>query len=114
MWLHEQRNEIYHGSSGGVPEIQTLVDIRETALWVFSVLFDISDIESLLSEALKAAEKPEPVIPQDFAKPNLSDLTLPTSDPQKASALAVASIIGKWDEGNPADMEIVRRLANGF
>lgn len=114
VWLHEQRNELYHGSSGGVPEVQTLDDIRGTALWVFSVLFDITDIESLLSEALKAPEKPEPVIPQDFAKPKLSDLTLPTSDPQKASALAVASIIGKWDEGNPADMEIVRRLANGF
>lgn len=114
LWLHDQRNELYHGSSGGVPEITTLEDIRGTAIWVFSVLFEIADIESLVDEALQAAEKPEPVIPQDYAKPKLSDLYLPTSDPKKASALAVASFIGKWDEGNPADMEIVRRLANGF
>ena len=113
-WLHDQRNEIYHGSSGGVPEKKTLNEIRDAALWVFSVLFDITDIESLLSEALKASEKPESAIPQDFAKPKLSDLTLPIFDPQKASALAIASLIGKWDEANPADMEIVRRLANGF
>ena len=114
LWLHEQRNELYHGSSGGVPEIQTLEDIRGTALWIFSVLFEITDIESLLKEAFKAAEKPEPVIPPGYAKPKLVDLTLPTSDPKKASALIVASFIGKWDESNPADMEIVRRLANGF
>lgn len=114
VWLHEQRNELYHGSSGGVPEIKTLEDIRGTAFWVFSVLFEIAGIESIVDETLQAAEKPEPVIPQDYAKPKLSDLYLPTSDPKKASALAVASFIGKWDEGNPADMEIVRRLANGF
>lgn len=114
VWLHEQRNELYHGSSGGVPEIRTLEDIRGTAFWVFSVFFEIAGIESIVDEALQAAEKPEPVIPQDYAKPKLSDLYLPTSDPKKASALAVASFLGKWDEGNPADMEIVRRLANGF
>lgn len=114
VWLHEQRNELYHGSSAGVPELHTLEEIRAVALWIFSVLFDRSDVEPLLDEALKAAEKPEPVIPQDFAKPKPITSTLPSSDPQKASALAVAAIIGKWDEGNSADTDIVRRLANEF
>lgn len=114
VWLHEQRNELYHGSTGGVPEIQTLEDIRGTAFWIFSVLFDIVDIEPQISSALEARETSESVIPDDYAKPELVDLTAASLDPMKANALAIASLIGRWDEGNPADMEIIRRLANGF
>ena len=114
VWLHEQRNELYHGSSGGVPEIQTLEDIRGTAFWVFSVLFDIADVDAQISSALEAREAPESVIPDDYAKPELADLSAATADPNKASALAIASLIGGWDESNPADMEVIRRLTNGF
>lgn len=114
VWLHEQRNELYHGSSGGVPEIKTLEDIRGTAFWVFSVLFDIADVDSQISSALEAGESSEVVIPDDYAKPELADLTVASLDPKKASALAVASLAGKWDEGNSADMDVIRRLANGF
>lgn len=114
VWLHEQRNELYHGSTGGVPEIQTLEDIRGTAFWVFSVLFEIADVDSQISKALEAREAPESVIPDDYAKPELVDLSVAATDPKKASALAIASLIGRWDEGNPADMEVIRRLANGF
>ena len=114
VWLHEQRNELYHGSSGGIPEIRTLEDIRGTAFWVFSVLFDIADVDAQISSALEAREAPESVIPDDYAKPELADLSVAAADPKKASTLAIASLIGKWDEGNPADMEVIRRLANGF
>lgn len=114
VWLHEQRNELYHGSTGGVPEIQTLEDIRGTAFWIFSVLFDIVDVESQISSALEATETSESVIPGDYAKPELDELAAAPLDPKKANALAIASLIGKWDESNPADMEIIRRLANGF
>jgi hypothetical protein len=114
VWLHEQRNELYHGSSGGVPEIQTLEDIRGTAFWVFSILFEIADVDSKISSTLEVGDASEPVIPDNYAKPELVDLTVAILDPKRASALTIASLIGRWDESNPADMEIIRRLANEF
>ena len=114
VWLHEQRNDLYHGSSGGVPEMQTLQEIRYTAIWIFSVLFERTDIESLLNDALEAKEIIEPIIPNEYTKPKMADLSIPAINSEQTSAIMIASIAGKWDEGNSADMEIIRRLANGF
>ena len=43
VWYHEHRNEQYHGGTRGVPENETLEGIRKAALWVFSVLFEVSN-----------------------------------------------------------------------
>lgn len=53
VWYHDHRNEQYHGGSRGVPEQETLDGIRQAALWVFSVLFEISNVEQLLEEAYR-------------------------------------------------------------
>jgi len=112
IWLHDQRNEIYHGSSGGVPELATLEEIRFVALWVYSILFEDSDIEAQLNRALEESDKAEPSIPQDLAKPSIGELSQVISDSEKATVLMGSSLIGKWDEGNPADMVIVKRLTD--
>ena len=39
IWVHNQRNEQYHGGQKGVPDKITLQIARAAALWVFSVLF---------------------------------------------------------------------------
>jgi hypothetical protein len=114
VWLHEQRNELYHGSSGGVPEITTIEEIRFVALWIYSVLFDDTDIERRLDEAVNAESKDEPFMPDIPVRPSLNDLSDLVSDPIKSSVLVGSSLIGKWDEGNSADMEIVKRLADGL
>ncbi len=112
IWLHEQRNELYHGSSGGVPELNTLEEIRFVALWVYSVLFEDSDIEAQLNKALEESDKAEPYIRQELAKPSIGDLSQVISDSEKASVLMASSLIGKWDEENSADMVIVKRLTD--
>lgn len=60
IWAHDHRNEQYHGGSKGTPEKRVLSIIRESALWVFSTLFDVQDVATELAAALKPAEKDEP------------------------------------------------------
>ena len=52
IWVHDQRNEQYHGGQKGIPAKNTLQIARTAALWVFSVLFDISDPEAVLEQAM--------------------------------------------------------------
>lgn len=52
IWIHRQRNEQYHGDSRGVPEKSTLDLARQAALWVFSFLFEVSDIETELENTI--------------------------------------------------------------
>lgn len=112
VWLHEQRNELYHGSSGSVPEITTLEEMRFVALWVYSILFEDSNIEEHLEEAIKATDKTEPVMSVEMVRPSMADLSDLASDPVKSAALVGSSLIGQWDEGNESDMEIVKRLTD--
>ena len=53
VWVHDQRNEQYHGGNIGVPEQEVLRIAREAALWVFSFLFDVADVESELERAAR-------------------------------------------------------------
>lgn len=58
IWAHDNRNQQYHGGRKGVPELRTLQIARTAALWIFSVLFDVSDAESVLEQALLAEAPP--------------------------------------------------------
>ena len=51
VWAHDHRNEQYHGRKG-VPDIAVLEIVRTAALWVFSVLFDVSDAKDALDQAV--------------------------------------------------------------
>lgn len=52
VYVHDHRNEQYHSGFKGTPEKAILEIVRETALWVFSLLFSVSDVEALLEQAL--------------------------------------------------------------
>ena len=60
IWAHDCRNEQYHGGQKGIPEKNVLDVARSAALWIFSVLFDVSDTEATLEQALleQAPRKP--------------------------------------------------------
>jgi hypothetical protein len=58
IWAHDHRNEQYHGGQKGTPEKHVLGLIRKAALWVFSILFDVSDVEQRLAQAIKNGSPP--------------------------------------------------------
>ena len=61
IWAHDHRNEQYHGGQKGIPELGTLQIARTAALWIFSVLFDVSDTEAVLEQAV--LDKAPPAAP---------------------------------------------------
>lgn len=52
IWCHEHRNEQYHGGRQGVPNSRELENIRNAAFWIFSVLFEIDNVEIILRDEL--------------------------------------------------------------
>lgn len=114
VWYHDQRNEHYHGGGFGVPEKETLDGIRQVALWVFSVLFETADVETKLEASISKSDEGIPSIPDSFVVPREPKLTEASNDPTQAKALSIAALLGKWDESNESDLEIIRRLVDGF
>jgi len=58
VWVHDQRNDQYHGGSKGTPEKQVLEIVRKSALWIMSVLYNIPDVEDILNAAIDAKLPP--------------------------------------------------------
>jgi len=58
IWVHDHRNEQYHGGHKGTPEKNVLKIVRDAALWIFAVLFDVSDVEALLGKAILDSAPP--------------------------------------------------------
>ncbi len=114
VWYHDQRNEHYHGGGYSVPEQRTLDEIRQVALWVFSVLFETSNVETLLEEEISKSDKGIPSIPDSFVVPQEPESTKVSYNPDQTHALTFAALLGKWDESSEPDLEIIRRLVNGF
>jgi hypothetical protein len=104
QWLHGQRNEQYHSHYPGVPSLDSIGRIRNIALWIFSVLFNISDVEATLKSALSESEKSFPEIPKELVTPGLNEIVL------NDSAFFIASILGSWDENTDGDNEIISVL----
>jgi hypothetical protein len=61
VWAHGHRNEQYHGGQKGIPEKNVLALVREAALWVFSVLFEVSNAGERLAQAV--FENSPPTLP---------------------------------------------------
>lgn len=61
VWVHQHRNEQYHGGNTGTPEKNLLVLARKTALWVFGYLFEVPDAEEALAASIT---RQSPVVPQ--------------------------------------------------
>lgn len=53
VWYHEVRNGQYHGGGATIPQARDLQGIRRAALWVFSVLFDVPDVEQLIESHIR-------------------------------------------------------------
>jgi hypothetical protein len=51
VWVHDCRNEQYHGGRKGTPEQGVIALARRTALWLYGLLFDVTDPEAALSQA---------------------------------------------------------------
>lgn len=64
IWYHDIRNDQYHGGSPNIPRGDALEGIRSAALWIFSLLFDVPDVEDVvetrIAEIRKDEAKPEP------------------------------------------------------
>ena len=63
IWAHDHRNEQYHGGQKGTPEKNMLALIRTSALWIFSFLFAVTDVEQRLAQALVDASPQAPSQP---------------------------------------------------
>jgi hypothetical protein len=114
VWYHDQRNEQYHGGSSGVPEQATLDGIRQSALWVFSVLFDTTSVDEVLEEELANKAVGAPTIPDDLAVPVIPVVAHGDLSATQSKALAAASLLGQWHEGKEADLDVARRLVDEF
>jgi hypothetical protein len=69
LWAHDQRNEQYHGGTGGVPGKRAITTIRSAAFWVFGFLFDVPDVDKEVEDELAALAPPKPLVPQlDYDK----------------------------------------------
>ena len=54
VWYHDVRNGQYHVGGATVPQARELEGIREAAMWVFSVLFEIDNVIGLIEQHLTA------------------------------------------------------------
>lgn len=113
IWYHEQRNKQYHEGGSGVPDLATLKNIRGAAIWFFSILFEFSDVESYLDSDIEDEQPTKPTIPDEYVVPESSDLQFEL-DTEQGQALSATAIVGGWDENNPEDVEIVKRLIDGL
>ncbi|MBC8445918.1 MAG: hypothetical protein H8D74_01830 [Chloroflexi bacterium] len=48
VWYHDVRNDQYHGGRAAIPQARELEGIRKATLWVFSVLFNVTDTEQVI------------------------------------------------------------------
>jgi len=60
IWAHKHRGEQYHGGAKGTPEQNVIEIIRNAALWVFGILFEINGAIEHLESALEE-RKPAPL-----------------------------------------------------
>lgn len=54
IWYHAVRNGQYHVGGATIPQARELEGIREAAMWVFSVLFEIDDVIGMIEQHLTA------------------------------------------------------------
>lgn len=59
IWAHDCRNEQYHGGRKGVPEWRVLELVREAALWIFGLLYDVPDAADLLEKEMQLRQPPQ-------------------------------------------------------
>ncbi len=58
IWFHEIRNGQYHVGGATIPQRRELDGCRAAAIEIFSVLFDTTDVATLLDQAIAANSTP--------------------------------------------------------
>lgn len=48
VWYHDIRNKQYHGGGNTIPQLRDLQKIRQIAMWVFSFLYDIENVDQII------------------------------------------------------------------
>jgi len=104
-YYHEQRNSLYHDFNLSSPDSGELNKIRQITFWVFSVLFDVADLEDVLNTDIEKAELQCPQIPEEYVKPIIYGIAQAQEMP-----LFLASILGGWNENSNGDNEIIRKV----
>lgn len=108
-YYHEQRNTLYHEAILISPDTHELNEIRQISFWVFSILFEMIDIEVIINASLLESEKEFPQIPVELVKPKIAGIQA-THEP----SLFIASILGGWNENSQGDNDIIREITSGF
>jgi hypothetical protein len=55
VWAHDHRNEQYHGGKKGTPEQTVLAIARTASMWIFGILFEVTDVDAAVKEAAQAS-----------------------------------------------------------
>ncbi len=115
VWAHDQRSEQYHGGKKGIPEKQVLECVRKTACWVFGLLFDISQPEAVLEQALldtlpenppERAKKYDVAIDGQFGVIDVADQQYYTSDILFGMDFTAYRVLGDRLCGEHADADV--------
>jgi hypothetical protein len=89
IWCHDVRNDQYHGGRPNVPRERELKAIRSAALEIFSILFDVTDVDNLLKiriaertegASLKRSSDADKLIDEEFGVVRVAGLTYYTSE----------------------------------
>ena len=108
-YYHKQRNNLYHSNNLTTPDNQELNTIREIAMRVFSTLFNISNVQSLLDSIITEAEKSFPEIPKELVPSKIQSIKQ-----THENSFFIASILGGWNENSQGDNEIINEVTSGF
>ncbi|GHV90113.1 hypothetical protein AGMMS50268_06160 [Spirochaetia bacterium] len=109
IFYHEQRNNQYHGADSSAPSTMVLNKIREIAIWAFSVLFEIHNVENLLKDAINESETSLMTIPEKYIKSEVEKIKS-----EHDESVLIASILGSWDDNNPQDKKVIEEFVNEF
>jgi len=116
VWYHDVRNGQYHGGSATIPQERELQGIRKAALWIFSVLYDVPDIEEVIENHItdtddhpKRNDKHDKLIDQQFGVIEIAGQKYYTSEALHAvdpfAYGDVAAGLDQPDEPDDADAE---------
>lgn len=65
VWYHAIRNDQYHKGGSSTPNRSDLQGARQAALWIFSVLYDVPDVEQILEERIAEALPGPPTLREE-------------------------------------------------
>lgn len=88
IWYHEVRNGQYHVGGAVIPQNRELEGIRKAAFWVFSTLFGVTDVETLIDSHIKRESDDLPkrtdgddrLIDEEFGVVNVAGRRMYTSE----------------------------------